>query len=231
MKIMLADDQELIRESLKVILSMQEDMEVLGVCPDGQALLDRLADLAARGEALPDCLLLDIRMPGIDGVEVTRRVKALYPEVRILMLTTFDDDEYVYKALQFGASGYLLKGVSVEELTSAVRRVVEGGTIVNPELLDKVMRLFRQMTRGSAREELLIPVNAAGGNALTKTERQIAQLVGRGLSNKEIAAKLHFSEGTIRNGLSAALAKLELRDRTQLAIWAVQTGLAKETLP
>lgn len=229
--LMLADDQELIRESLKVILSMQEGMDVLGAYADGQTLLDALCERAKAGEALPDCILLDIRMPGMDGVEVTRRVKDLYPAVRILILTTFDDDAYVYKALQYGASGYLLKGVSVEELTSAVRRVVEGGTIVNPELLDKVMHIFRQLALGTSREELLVEVREDGEDALSKTERQIAQLVGRGLSNREIAAKLHFSEGTVRNNLSAALAKLALRDRTQLAIWAVQTGLAKEALP
>ena len=229
MKIMLADDQELIRESLKVVLSMQDDMEILAAFADGDELLAALAASEANGAALPDLLLLDIRMPGLDGVEVTRRVKALYPEVRVLLLTTFDDDTYVYRALQYGASGYLLKGASVDELTNSIRRVVKGDTIVNPELLSKVVRLFRELAQ-EAQSDLLIDVQKGGEEAMTKTERQIAILVGRGLSNREIAERLHFSEGTVRNALSSVLGKLALRDRTQLAIWAVQTGLARESI-
>ena len=169
----------------------------------------------------PDVILMDVRMPELDGVEATREVKRLYPAVKIIILTTFDDDEYVFNALKYGASGYLLKGVSVPELTGAIRTVVSGGAMINPGIVTKVVKFFNQMAQGSSAVE----TNSAA-EGLSRTERNIAHLVGHGLSNKEIAEKLSLSEGTVRNSLSSTLSKLGLRDRTQLAIWAVQTGLA-----
>lgn len=161
-------------------------------------------------------------MPELDGVEATHAVKEQWPQVRIIILTTFDDDEYVFNALKYGASGYLLKGVSVPELSSAIRTVAQGGAMINPGIVTKVVKFFNQMAQSSLATD---PEETKDAAVLGHTERNIALLVGRGLSNKEIAARLSLSDGTIRNGLSAALAKLNLRDRTQLAIWAVQTGL------
>ena len=215
-KVMIADDQELIRDSLKIVLEQNEDMQVTLLASDGQECLDLLA------KEQPDIILMDVRMPEVDGVQATRLVKEKYPQVRIIILTTFDDDEYVFNALKYGASGYLLKGVSVTELSQAIRTVVSGGAMINPEVAGKVVKLFSQM----AQQEPAVETAPSGAEKLSRTERNIAHLVGHGLSNKEISARLSLSEGTVRNGLSSALSKLDLRDRTQLAIWAVQTGLA-----
>jgi len=215
-KILIADDQELIRESLKIVLDMNVDMEVVGTAEDGRKVLDMLT------KNLPDVILMDIRMPELDGVECTRIVKEKFPHVKIIILTTFDDDEYVYYALKYGASGYLLKGCSVQELTAAIRTVMSGGSILNQGVINKVVKLFSKL----AQVNIAMEVDEKITEELSRTERNITSLVGRGLSNKEIAEKLFLSEGTVRNALSSALSKLHLRDRTQLAIWAVQTGLA-----
>ncbi|MBR4382480.1 MAG: response regulator transcription factor, partial [Selenomonadaceae bacterium] len=165
--------------------------------------------------------LMDIRMPELDGVQCTKAVKEKFPDVKIIILTTFDDDEYVFYALKYGASGYLLKGCSVQELTAAIHTVMNGGSILNQGVITKVVKLFSQL----AKTNIAMEVDGRNVEDLNRTERNIASLVGCGLSNKEIAEKLFLSEGTVRNALSSALSKLHLRDRTQLAIWAVQTGL------
>lgn len=215
--VMIADDQELIRESLSIVLGTNTDMAVTGLAGNGRELLELIK------KNPPDVVLMDVRMPELDGVEATRAVKAQWPQVRIIILTTFDDDEYVFNALKYGASGYLLKGVSVPELSNAIRTVAQGGAMINPGIVAKVVKFFNQMAQSSLATD---PEDTKGSEVLNRTERNIALLVGRGLSNKEISGRLSLSDGTIRNGLSSALAKLGLRDRTQLAIWAVQTGLA-----
>ena len=222
LRIMIADDQELIRESLSIILSQNADMEVTGLAENGAELLSLIK------KAPPDIVLMDIRMPELDGVAATHAIKEQWPQVRLIILTTFDDDEYVFNALKYGASGYLLKGVSVAELSNAIRTVAHGGAMINPGIVTKVVHFFNQMAQSSVQQDDA----AIDAGSLSRTERNIALLVGHGLSNKEIAARLSLSEGTVRNGLSSALSKLGLRDRTQLAIWAVQTGLANaEVLP
>lgn len=222
LRIMITDDQELIRESLSIILSQNADMEVTGLAENGAELLSLIK------KAPPDIVLMDIRMPELDGVAATHAIKEQWPQVRIIILTTFDDDEYVFNALKYGASGYLLKGVSVAELSNAIRTVAHGGAMINPGIVTKVVHFFNQMAQSSVQQDDA----AIDAGSLSRTERNIALLVGHGLSNKEIAARLSLSEGTVRNGLSSALSKLGLRDRTQLAIWAVQTGLANaEVLP
>ncbi|MDO5145724.1 MAG: response regulator transcription factor [Eubacteriales bacterium] len=215
-KVMIADDQELIRESLAIVLGANSDMEVVGMASDGQQVLDGIA------RAKPDVILMDIRMPGMDGVECTRQVKEKYPDISIIVLTTFDDDEYVYGALKYGASGYLLKGISMKELSEAIRTVYSGRAMINPEITDKVVKLFNRMAKGN----YIIRVDEKQTEELTRTEWKVIQKIGCGFSNKEVAADLFLSEGTVRNYLSSILAKLDLRDRTQLAIWAVQTGVA-----
>ena len=215
-KILIADDQELIRESLKIVLNMNKDMEVVGLAENGLKVLEILKKI------VPDIVLMDIRMPELDGVLCTKAIKESYPNVKIIILTTFDDDEYVYYALKYGASGYLLKGCSVQDLTLAIQKVMSGSSILNPSVINKVVKLFNQM----AQSNMTVEVDENDAKSLNRTERNIAHLVGNGLSNKEIAEKLCLSEGTVRNGLSSTLSKLGLRDRTQLAIWAVQTGLA-----
>lgn len=218
-KILIADDQDLIRESLKIVLDLNKDMDVIGTAENGLKVLELLK------KGLPDVILMDVRMPEMDGVLCTKTVKEKYPGVKIIILTTFDDDEYVFYALKYGASGYLLKGCSVQELTAAIHTVMGGGSILNQGAINKVVKLFNQLAQANITMEL----DGRRVEELNRTEKNIASLVGRGLSNKEIAEKLFLSEGTIRNALSSALSKLNLRDRTQLAIWSVQTGLTMKT--
>ena len=211
-KVLLADDQELIRQSLSFVMSRQEDIEMVGTAANGREALELVE------EKQPDVVLLDIRMPEMDGVECTRRIKQEFPGIKVIILTTFDDDDYVFDALRYGASGYLLKGVSVDGLTHAVREAARGGSIIAPDVASKVLQMFSRMAQG----DVQVRVNKKNALELTKMEWQVIREVGCGLSNKEIAGRLYLSEGTVRNYISSILRKLELRDRTQLAIWAVQ---------
>ena len=205
-KVLIADDQALIRESLQIILSAHADIEVVGTVGDGKEVLEKLHRVR------PDVILMDIRMPVMDGVLCTKAVKEQYPDVKIIILTTFDDDEFIFSALKYGASGYILKGVSTEELHEAIQTVYRGGAMINPNI---------------AQSNFAITVTEENVEDMNRTEWKIIQQIGFGISNKEIAAKLFLSEGTVRNYLSGILAKLNLRDRTQLAIWAVQTGVTQ----
>lgn len=219
-KVMIADDQELIRESLKIVLGVEKDIEVVSTVSNGNEVLKQIP------KTHPDVILMDIRMPEMDGVECTRRLKERYPDIYVIILTTFDDDEYIYGALKYGASGYLLKGISMKELSSAVHTVVNGHAMINPEITSKVVKLFNQM----AQSNYAIQIKEEQTQELTATEWKVIQKIGCGLSNKEIASALLLSEGTVRNYLSTILCKLDLRDRTQLAIWAVQTGVVNRIL-
>jgi DNA-binding NarL/FixJ family response regulator len=219
-KILIADDQELIRQSLMIILDNVPDFEVVDCVADGMEVM------ASVKEEKPDVILMDIRMPRMDGVVCTQRLKELYPDIKIIILTTFDDDEYVFNALKFGASGYLLKGISMKELSDAIRKVYNGTAMINEDIASKVLRLFSRM----AQSNLAIRVEDELTKDLKPNEWDIIVLVGSGLSNKEISSRLNLSEGTVRNSLSNILSKLELRDRTQLAIWAVQTGAVNRPL-
>ncbi len=215
-KVLIADDQELIRQSLQIVLSACEDIEVVATAQNGREVI------SAVRRTSPDVVLMDIRMPEMDGIQCTKILKENDPSIRILVLTTFDDDQFVYQALKHGACGYLLKGVSMEDLAEAIRTAAKGGSMIHPTVASKVLRLFAQM----AQSDLRIEVTTGGAEELGRTERRIVEQVGRGLSNREIAKALGLSEGTVRNYLSTILGKLGLRDRTQLAIWSVQTGFA-----
>ena len=214
-KVLIAEDQELIRQSVQIILSMETDLEVIDAVANGKEVIR-----SSRKEK-PDVILMDIRMPEMDGVLCTQIVKENYSEIKVIILTTFDDDEYVFNALKYGASGYLLKGISAKELAAAIRKVNQGTAMINEDIAAKVLKLFSKM----AKSNYTIQVEDDLAEELKEGECQIIALVGRGMSNKEIAQELNLSEGTIRNGISTVLSKLNLRDRTQLAIWAVQTGM------
>ena len=223
-KVMIVDDQELIRHSLKIILGVNNDMEVVGMAADGAETLQKLKELSH--EERPDVILMDIRMPVMDGVECTAQISKKYPNIKVIALTTFDDEEFVFGALKSGASGYLLKGSSLEELSGAIRTVYTGGAMLNPNVASTVIRQFSTMAQNIVSPEL----SDLNTDEITKSEWYIIQAVARGMSNKEIAESLWLSQGTVRNSISSILNKLHLRDRTQLAIWAVQTGIVNKDL-
>ena len=217
---MIADDQQLIRDSLKIILEANKDFSVTDTVANGQEVLESIR------KKKPDIILMDVRMPVMDGTVCTKYVKEKYPNIKVIILTTFDDDDFIFSALKYGASGYLLKGASTKELYNAIKTVYQGGAMINPDITEKVFRLFSKM----AQANYAIQVNDKDTQNFSQHEWLVIQQVGFGLSNKEIAAKLFLSEGTVRNYISKILDKLQLRDRTQLAIWAVQTGVTSENI-
>lgn len=216
-KVLIADDQELIRQSLSIILGLKEEISVIGGVSNGAEVLDFVE------KEKPDIILMDIRMPVMDGVECTKLLKEKYPEIKIIVLTTFDDDKYVFSALKYGASGYLLKGISVDELEKALHVVHSGGAMINPEIASKVVELFSEM----AQRDYDVMIEAENIEKITDIEWDIIKDVGRGMSNREIAEHINLTEGTVRNYISTILKKIGLRDRTQLAIWEVQSGSQK----
>lgn len=215
-KVLIAEDQEIIRQSLEIMLGNKPGIEIVGTAENGREAIRLTRKL------LPDVILMDIRMPELDGVQCIEIIKEALPQIKIIVLTTFDDDEYVFNALKNGASGYLLKGISVGELVEAIRIVYSGGALINPNIAAKVFKFFSHMANADYR----VNVDESVINDLSKNELKIIQYIGMGMSNKEITSKLKFSEGTVRNYISTILSKLNLRDRTQIAIYAVQSGLA-----
>ena len=211
-KILIADDQELIRDSLRIVLSGNTDFSV-------NTAANGIEVVRAVRRDKPDVILMDIRMPEMDGVQCTQIIKENYPEIKIIILTTFDDDEYIFSALKHGASGYLLKGISADKLIEAIHKVYHGNAMINEDIAGKVVKMFSQLARENA---AVITVNEDYIKEITESEWKVIGLVSKGLSNKEIAAELFLTEGSVRNYLSSVLKKLDLRDRTQLAIWAVQ---------
>jgi len=213
-KVLIADDQELIRHSLEIILKNISDIQVIDSVGDGKSVIRSIR------KEKPDVILMDIRMPEMDGVQCTKIIKESYPNIKIIILTSFDDDEYILSALRDGASGYLLKGITIDELVDAIHKVHSGSAMINPNIAQKFIELYSEM----AKNNQLVQVDKKAIHDVTEYEWNVIKHVAKGLSNKEIASKLKLSEGTVRNYLSNALYKLNLRDRTQLALWAVQTG-------
>ncbi|MFI9721224.1 response regulator [Streptomyces sp. NPDC052396] len=208
-RVVVADDQELVRGGFAMILSAQPDIEVVAEAGDGAAALE-----AVRAHA-PDVVLLDIRMPRMDGIEAARAVCA-ETDTKVVMLTTFDQDDYVYEALHAGASGFLLKDVRRDDLVHAVRVVVAGDSLLAPSVARRLVSDFT--SRGTVAPSALL-------DTLTARERETLVLLGRGLSNAEIAAELVVSEHTVKTHVSSVLSKLGLRDRIQAVICAYETGL------
>lgn len=213
-KVLIADDQELIRDSLRIVLSGNPDFSV-------STAVNGIDVIRTVRMDKPDVILMDVRMPEMDGVQCTQIIKENYPEIKIIILTTFDDDEYIFSALKHGASGYLLKGISTDKLIEAIHKVYQGNAMINDDIANKVLIMFSQMANRNA---AIITVDEKYVEEVTESEWKVIKLVSKGLSNKEIAAELFLTEGSVRNYLSSILKKLDLRDRTQLAIWAVQRG-------
>jgi len=210
MRIIICDDQALIRDSLGMLLSLERNIEVVGAAEDGAQAVDLVA------EHRPDLVLMDLKMPGMNGIEATRRIRTHYPETKILVLTTYDDDEWVFDAIRAGASGYLLKDTPREDVIKAVRGTVEGKSFVDPAVAGK---LIGQVAGQQSQPATLIT------DKLTAREVDVLRLLARGLTNAQIAARLHLSAGTVRNHVSAIFAKLDVVDRTQAAVIAIQHGL------
>jgi len=214
-RVLVADDQELVRTGLALMIGLEDDLEVVAQAADGAAAVD--AVIAHH----PDVVLMDVRMPGLDGIEATRRIAAAGARARVLILTTYDADGYVYEALQAGAAGFLLKDAPREQLLSAIRMVLDGDALLAPAI---TRRLVERFARRPA------PQSAEGGvppavSALSARELEVLRLVARGRNNREIADDLVLSVATVKTHLASVLAKLGLRDRVQAVVLAYECGL------
>ncbi len=213
-RVLLVDDQSLFREGLHTLLSLHEAIEVVGEAGNGQEALDAAARLN------PDVILMDLRMPVLDGVAATRRLKESGHPARVIVLTTFDDDETVFDGLRAGAVGYLLKDVSSEKLVEAIRAAARGESFLQPSIAAKVLAEFTRLE-----EQAAPPPAAALVEPLSDRELEILRQVAAGDSNKEIAVRLYITEGTVKNHVTNILGKLGVRDRTQAALRARELGL------
>ena len=213
-RVVIADDQGMVRSGFTTLLNSEPDIEVIGEAVNGQEAITRAVQLR------PDVILMDVRMPVLDGLQATRQITAMDGAPRVLVLTTFDLDDYVYQALRWGASGFLLKDASARELAEAVRVVAAGDALLSPSVTRRLIAEFARMgaPRGPSRKTL---------QDLTERETEVLALVARGLSNAEIAGRLVVAEQTVKTHVSRVLMKLGLRDRTQAVVLAYETGLVQ----
>ncbi|MFE7169002.1 response regulator [Streptomyces sp. NPDC057616] len=214
-RVLIADDQQMVRQGFGVLLNTKPDIDVVGQAVDG---LDAVAQVA---ELAPDVVLMDIRMPELGGIEATRRITEATPHIKVLVLTTFDLDEYVYEALRAGASGFLLKDASADQLAEAVRVVAAGDALLAPGI---TRRLIAEFSRLDGRPRA--PLKERVGD-LTERETEVLALIAQGLSNAEIAERLVVAEQTVKTHVGRILVKLGLRDRTQAAVFAYESGLVR----
>jgi DNA-binding NarL/FixJ family response regulator len=215
MNVVICDDQAIVRDGLELLLKLEEDIHVVGLAQDGAEAIELVE------KTRPDLVLMDLLMPGMNGVEATRRIRLRYPNTKVLVLTTFDDDEWVFDALRAGASGYLLKDTPRARVIEAARGTVAGKTFVDPAVAGK---LIEQVTHRQ-----IEPTTRITGK-LTEREVDVLRLIARGLNNADIAERLHLSEGTIRNHVSTIFMKLDVADRTQAAVLAIRHGLDQSGL-
>ncbi|MEU6219274.1 response regulator transcription factor [Streptomyces sp. NPDC047022] len=215
-RVVLADDQQLIRTALRMVMADLEDIEVVGEAANGAEAV------ALAGELGPDVVVMDLRMPEMDGIEATRRITSGSQDTRVVVLTTFDDDDHVYGALRAGASGFLVKDMGLDDIIGAVRVVAAGDALIAPGVTRRLIQDFaaRRPEQARSRREL---------TAVTEREREVLTLVGRGLTNTEIAAELYISVATAKTYLTRLLTKLDARDRVQLVIIAYEAGLVSVT--
>jgi DNA-binding NarL/FixJ family response regulator len=213
-KVLLVDDQDILVEGLKLILGMEQDIEITGTVNNGKKAYE-----ACKWKK-PDVVLMDIQMPELNGVEATALIKKEFPDIKIIVLTTFNDDQYIYDALKNGASGYLLKDTSPSEIAKAVRTVYNGGALIQSEVAVKVIDKFSQLANKTV--DKIIDKRT---ELLTEREIEILRLIAEGKNNKEIANQLFLSQGTVKNHITRVLIKLDLRDRTQLAVFALKNDL------
>ena len=214
LRIVIADDQSLVRVGFRMILESEDGIEVVAEAGDGAEAIRAVRRLR------PDVVLMDVRMPGTDGLEATRRILGDGATCRVIMLTTFDLDDYVYAALEAGASGFLLRDVSPELLIASVRMVAAGDALLAPSITRRLIERF-------VRRDAAAAVTPRELSSLTGREREVLTLMARGLSNSELAARLHLSEATVKTHVARILSKLELRDRVQAVVLAYETGLVQ----
>lgn len=213
-RVLLVDDQELIRYGLRLVLDAESDIEVVGEAADGEAALRAARRLS------PDVVLMDVRMPGMDGIEATTHLTRTLPGTRVLVLTTYDRDEFAFGALRAGAAGFLLKNTRPSELVAAVRTVMTGDAVVSPRITAKLIEVaVPHLARPGRRE------TDDGLAALSEREREVFALVGRGLTNTEIAQEMHLSESTVKAHFGRILVKLDLGNRVQVVIRAYELGI------
>jgi NarL family two-component system response regulator LiaR len=214
-RVLIVDDHQVVRQGLRTFLELHAGIEVVGEAADGKAALAKARQLE------PDVVLMDLVMPDMDGIEATRRIRASAPRTKVIALTSFAEDDKLFPAIQAGASSYLLKDVSPDELVASIQAVHRGEARLHPDI---ARRLMQQIAQGPPESE------AAAGD-LTRRELEVVKLIARGCSNSQIARELVISEGTVKTHVSNILSKLGLGDRTQLAIYAIKTGLAGEGKP
>lgn len=212
-RVLLVDDQRLMREGLRTLLELEVDLQVVGEAATGEEGVAHYAALQ------PDVVLIDVRMPGMDGVEATRRIHQRDPGARVIILTTFDDDEYIFEGLRAGARGYLLKAASGEELAAAIRAVHGGGALIDPAVQGKLVEEFARLAPPAR------PPNAGLAEPLSERELEILKLLAQGMTNREIANRLYLAEGTVKNYVTNVLAKIGARDRTLAALRGRELGL------
>jgi DNA-binding NarL/FixJ family response regulator len=217
-RVLLADDLELMRMGFRMVIESQPDMEIVGEAADGRQAIQAVAELA------PEVVLMDVRMPELDGIEATRRIVASDSSARILVLTTFDLDEYAYAALKAGASGFLLKDAQPTDLLAAIRAVASGDAVIAPSVTRRLLSRFIEVLPDAP---ALHPSEHPGLEQLTPREREVLLEVARGRSNAEIAARLVLSEATIKTHVGRVLMKLSLRDRVQIVVFAYEHGLVQ----
>ncbi len=222
-KIMIADDHQLFREGIKRIINLEEDMEVIADFSDGSGILQSYEELN------PDVILMDINMPNMNGVEATKKVKELYSEAKIMILSIHDDEGYVFETLRSGATGYLLKDMEAETLIDAIRVVAEGSAYIHPNVTGKVIDEYRRLSTsehkdGYVSEPVFIDKVIDWRSVLTKREIEVLQLMAEGNSNRAIGEKLYISEKTVKNHVSSILQKVDVQDRTQAVITAIKNG-------
>lgn len=213
-KVVLADDQKIVREGIKMILSLYDEIEVIAEAENGKELINLLQDIQ------PDVILMDIRMPIIGGVEATKIIKQVNKNIKIIILTTFNEDEYIFKAIRNGADGYLLKDVGSEYIVRAIKSAYNGGMLLAPEVTTKVIKAFNSIVDSN---EYYIQDNKL--ELLTTRELDVVKLISQGKNNKEISKALFITEGTVKNYVTRILSKLELKSRTELAIYANNLNL------
>ncbi|WP_151523909.1 response regulator [Serinicoccus kebangsaanensis] len=218
LRLLLVDDQPLLLQGFSMILSTEPDVRVVGQAENGQQAVDAIPELR------PDVVLMDVQMPVLDGIEATRRIVTEHPEVKVVILTTFDRDDYLFDALQAGASGFLLKNADADDLVDAVRAAAEGHALLAPEVTMRV--ISRMASAGASPSPTETPTTDALPQ-LTEREREVLRMMARGLSNAEIAAEAFVSEATVKTHVSNVLAKLGVRDRVQAVVAAYESGLVR----